>query len=267
MALSGACRDGMEVRIQESVEELSTDLADYISDLSEATIKERGAFCIAISGGSLVSLMRTLISAPYIKTIDWAKWHIFWADERVVAKNHVDSNYRLAKDIFLSKIPLVPSHLHSINDSLTAEKAANEYEFVIRQLVRTRVVGVSEISDCPRFDLILLGMGYDGHVASLFPNHSVLNEKDDWVTYIIDSPKPPPERITFTLPVIKSAANVAVVVTGSNKADIVHMAIDDVGLECPSVPAKMIQPINGKLIWFLDKSAASKLGGASQTSA
>lgn len=266
MALSGACRDGMELRIQESLEELSTDLADYISDLSEATIKERGAFCIAISGGSLVSLMRTLSQAPYIKTIDWAKWHIFWADERVVAKNHADSNYKLAKDNFLSKIPFVPSHLHSINDSLTAEKAANEYEFVIRQLVRTRVVGVSEVSDCPRFDLILLGMGEDGHVASLFPNHSVLDEENDWVTYIIDSPKPPPERITFTLPVIKSSANVAVVVTGSNKADMVHLAINDVGPECPSVPAKMIQPINGKLLWFLDKSAASKLGGAAQNS-
>ncbi|XP_074336460.1 putative 6-phosphogluconolactonase 1 isoform X2 [Apium graveolens] len=266
MALSGACRDGMELRIHESLEELSTDLADYISDLSEETIKERGSFCIAISGGSLVSLMRTLSQAPYIKTIDWAKWHIFWADERVVAKNHPDSNYKLAKDNFLSKIPFLPSHLHSINDSLTAEEAANEYEFVIRQLVRTRLVGVSEISDCPRFDLILLGMGSDGHVASLFPNHSVLDEENEWVTYIIDSPEPPPERITFTLPVIKSSANVAVVVTGSNKADMVHLAIDNVGTECPSVPAKMIQPINGKLLWFLDKSAASKLGGAAQIS-
>ncbi|KAK1387010.1 hypothetical protein POM88_015188 [Heracleum sosnowskyi] len=116
------------------------------------------------------------------------------------------------------------------------EEAANEYEFVIRQLVRTRVVGVSEISDCPEND------------------------------YIIDSPKPPPERITFTLPVIQSSANVAVVVTGSKKADMVHLAIDDVGSECPSVPAKMIQPINGKLLWFLDEPAASKLGGATQNS-
>ena len=164
------------------------------------------------------------------------------------------------------QIPFVPSYLHSINDSLTAEKAAEEYEFVIRQLVRTRVIGASEITDCPKFDLIVLGMGSDGHVASLFPNHSVLNEKSDWVTYIIDSPKPPPERITFTLPVINSSSNVAVVVTGSNKADMVHLAIDDVGPACPSVPAKMIHPIDGKLLWFLDKSAASKLDGATQFS-
>ncbi|KAL1828863.1 hypothetical protein DCAR_0208125 [Daucus carota subsp. sativus] len=266
MALPGARRDGVELRIHETLEELSTDLADYISDLSEMTIKERGAFCIAISGGSLVSLMGKLCQAPYLKTIDWGGWHVFWADERAVAKNHADSNYKLAKDTFLSKIPFVPSYLHSINDSLTAEKAAEEYEFVIRQLVRTRVIGASEISDCPKFDLIVLGMGCDGHVASLFPNHSVLNEKSDWVTYIIDSPKPPPERITFTLPVINSSSNVAVVVTGSNKADMVHLAIDDVGPECPSVPAKMIHPIDGKLLWFLDKSAASKLDGATQFS-
>lgn len=156
--------------------------------------------------------------------------------------------------------------MHSINDSLTAEEAAGEYEFVIRQLVRTRIIGASEISDCPKFDLIVLGMGYDGHVASLFPNHSVLDEKSEWVTFIIDSPKPPPERITFTLPVINSSSNVALIATGSNKADMVRLAIDDAGPECPLVPAKMIRPIDGKLLWFLDKSAASKLDEAAEFS-
>ncbi|KAL8112058.1 hypothetical protein AgCh_019673 [Apium graveolens] len=266
MALPGAHRDVMELRIYETLEELSTELADYISDLSEASIRERGAFCIAISGGSLISLMGKLCEAPYLKTIDWARWHVFWADERAVAKNHVDSNYKLAKDTFLSKVPFVPGHLHSINDSLTSEKAAREYEFVIRKLVKTRVIGASEISDCPKFDLIILGMGQDGHVASLFPNHSVLDEKSEWVTYLINSPKPPPERITFTLPVINSSSNVVLVVTGSNKAEMVRSVIDDVGPECPSVPAKMIHPIDGKLLWFLDYAAASKLNGIAEYS-
>ncbi|GKA07463.1 probable 6-phosphogluconolactonase 1 [Tanacetum coccineum] len=107
-------------------------------------------------------------------------------------------------------LPIVPSHVRSINDSLTAKEAANEYEFVIRQLVRTRVVNVSDVSDCPKFDLVLLGMGPDGHVPSLFPNHLVLEEKNERVTFITTSPKPPPERITFTLPVINSTANMAV---------------------------------------------------------
>ncbi|KAJ0818121.1 putative 6-phosphogluconolactonase [Helianthus annuus] len=202
---------------------------------------------------------RKLSEAPYKKTIDWSKWYIFWADERVVAKNHVDSNYKLAKDNLLSKLPIVPSHVYSINDSLTAEEAASEYEFVIRQLVKTRVVNVSDISDCPKFDLILLEVGADGHVASLFPNHPVLEEKNEWVTFIANAPKPPPERITLTLPVINSAANVIMVATGGVKAEAVRMAIDDMDPECSVLPARMIQPSVGKLVWFLDVEAASKL--------
>ncbi|XP_057493327.1 probable 6-phosphogluconolactonase 1 isoform X2 [Actinidia eriantha] len=263
MAFSGDHSDRGELRTHESLDELRTDLADYIADLSEMSVKERGIFAVALSGGSLIGLIGKLCEAPYNKTVDWAKWYIFWADERVVGKNHDDSNYKLAKDGFLSKVPIVPSHVHSINDSVSAEQAADDYEFVIRQLVRTRVISVSEISDCPKFDLVLLGMGPDGHVASLFPNHSVLGENDEWVTFITDSPKPPPERITFTLPVINSASNVAVVATGISKAEALHLAIDDVGPDCLSLPARMVQPTNGKLVWFLDKAAASKLDGRS----
>ncbi|XP_023531045.1 probable 6-phosphogluconolactonase 1 [Cucurbita pepo subsp. pepo] len=258
MALCGDHKD-RELRIHESLEELSTDLADYIAELSEASVKERGVFSIALSGGSLISLMGKLCEAPYNKTVDWGKWYIFWADERVVAKSHADSNYKLAKDNLLSKVPIVPSHVHSINDSVSAEEAADEYKFVIRQSVKSRIVSVSDVSDSPKFDLILLGMGADGHVASLFPDHSVLEEKDEWVAFITNSPKPPPERITFTFPVINSASNVAIVVTGENKAETVHLAIDDAGNDSPLLPARLIQPRKGKLTWFLDKYAASKL--------
>lgn len=259
MAQSAVQKHGMELRIHESLHELRTDLAEYIAELSEVSVKERGIFTIAISGGSLIDLMGKLYEAPYNKTVDWAKWHIYWADERVVAKSHVDSNYRLAKDGFLSKMPIVPSHVHSINDSLTADEAASEYEFVIRQSVKSRVICVSEVRDCPKFDLILLGMGKDGHVAALFPDNSALDENDEWVTFITDSPKAPPERMTFTLPVINSASNVAIVVTGGSKAEAVHLAVDDVGPDCPQLPARMVQPTNGKLVWFMDEPAASKL--------
>ncbi|KAG9143693.1 hypothetical protein Leryth_026374 [Lithospermum erythrorhizon] len=265
MALSGAGKqtNGRDVRIYENSDELSTELAEYIAEVSETAVKDRGIFAIALSGGSLISLMRKLCETPYNKTVDWAKWYIFWVDERVVAKSHQDSNYKLAKDGFLTKVPVIPSHVHSINDSVSAEQAAEEYEFLIRQLVRTRVISVSDFSDCPKFDLILLGMGPDGHVASLFPDHSVLEETEAWVTFIIDSPKPPPERITFTLPVINSASNVAVVVTGSNKAETVNIVTNgDAEPDRPPLPAKMIQPSNGELVWFLDKAAASKLDGA-----
>ncbi|KAK1419886.1 hypothetical protein QVD17_29307 [Tagetes erecta] len=266
MALFESNKNRGEVRVHENLDELSTDLADYIAELSEASVKERGFFAIALSGGSVITLMRNLCGAPYSKTVDWSKWYIFWVDERVVSKSHVDSNYKLAKDHLLCKLPIVPSHVHSINDSLTAEEAANEYEFVIRQLVRTRVVNVSDVSDCPKFDLILLEMGPDGHVASLIPDHPVLEEKNEWVTFITTSPNPPPERITFTLPVINSAANVVVVATGGRKAEAVQLAIDDVGPDGPVLPARMVEPIVGKLVWFFDNQAASKLKGFSQFS-
>ncbi|KAG5521358.1 hypothetical protein RHGRI_033800 [Rhododendron griersonianum] len=243
MALYGADNGRGELRIHDSIDELRTDLADYIAELSDARLCE----------------------APYKKTVDWGKWHIFWADERVVAKSHAESNYKLAKDGLLSKVPIIPNHIHSINDSASAEQAAEDYEFVIRQLVRTRVISVSEINDCPKFDLIILGMGPDGHVASLFPNHSALNENDEWVTFITDSPKPPPERITFTMPVLNSASNVAVAVTGIGKSEAVHLVIDNVGPNLP-LPARMVRPSNGKLVWFLDKPAASELDNFSQFS-
>ncbi|XP_031491964.1 probable 6-phosphogluconolactonase 1 isoform X2 [Nymphaea colorata] len=257
MDISGEIKKRGDVRIYDTKDDLATDLADYVAELSEIAVKERGYFAVALSGGSLISLMGKLCEPHYYKIVDWAKWHIFWVDERVVAKSHPDSNYKLAKDGLLSKVPVVPSHVYSINDTLSAEQAAEEYEFVLRQLVKTRTVDVVESSDCPKFDLILLGMGPDGHIASLFPNHSAINERNEWVTFIIDSPKPPPERITFTLPVINFASNIAFVVTGGNKAEAVRLAIN----ENPEhiLPARLVSPSNGNLVWFLDKEAASEL--------
>lgn len=158
-------------------------------------------------------------------------------------------------------MPIIPSHVHSINDSVSAEEAADEYEFLIRQSVKNRIVSVSETSDCPRFDFILLELGVDGHVASLFPNQSASKEKEEeWVTFTTDLSKPSHERITFTLPVINSASNIAVIATGYSKAEAVHLAAaDKIGPACPVVPARMVQPVKGKLVWFLDKPAASNL--------
>ncbi|EHA8590663.1 putative 6-phosphogluconolactonase 2 [Cocos nucifera] len=268
MAASGEARKKSELRVFESLDELATDFAEYIAQLSETSVKERGCFTIALSGGSLISLIGKLCVAPYNKTVDWTKWYVFWADERAVAKNHGDSNYKQTKDGFLSKVSVLNSHVYSINDNVTVEDAAGEYEFAIRQLVKIRIIGVCESNDCPKFDLILLGMGSDGHVASLFPHHPVLDQKEEWVTYITNSPRPPPERITFTLPVINSASNVAVVATGEDKAMAVHLAIADAidSLDSVSLPARMLRPADGKLVWFLDKPAASVLDAGNNCS-
>ncbi|PKU70180.1 probable 6-phosphogluconolactonase 1 [Dendrobium catenatum] len=260
MAASGDVKSINELRIFESIDDLATDLAEYIAQLSEVSVRERGFFTIALTGGSLISLMGKLSEAPYNKTVDWTKWYVFWADERAVAKNHVDSNYKLTKDGFLSKVSVLNSHIYSINENLTVEEAAREYEFMIRQLVKVRTIDVSESNDCPKFDLILLELGSDGHVASLFPHHISLQHKEDWVTYITDSPEPPPERITFTLPVINSASNIVMLGVGDEKAMVVKQVIDNLtnGLDV-SLPAKMVSPSEGKLVWFLDKPSASFL--------
>uniref|UniRef100_A0A7C8YRI7 6-phosphogluconolactonase n=2 Tax=Opuntia streptacantha TaxID=393608 RepID=A0A7C8YRI7_OPUST len=104
MFFSGVQTSRGELRIHESLDDLSADLVEYVSELSDASVKERGVFAIALSGGSLIGLLGKLCEAPYNKTIDWAKWYVFWVDERVVAKSHADSNYKLAKDGLLSKV-------------------------------------------------------------------------------------------------------------------------------------------------------------------
>ncbi|KAJ6432177.1 hypothetical protein OIU84_019432 [Salix udensis] len=132
---------------------------------------------------------------------------------------------------YLFKVPVVPSHVNSINDSVSAEEAADVYEFHIRQLVKTRTINVSDNSDCPKL--------------------------------LSPTPPNPRRRGSRSLcPVINSASNVAVVVTGESKAEAVHLAIDGVGPDCLSLPARLVQPTKGKLVWFLDKPAASKLDGS-----
>lgn len=147
--------------------------------------------------------------------------------------------------------------MYAINDALSAEGAADDYELCIRHLVKNAIIATSETSGFPKFDLMLLGMGPDGHVASLFPGHPLVQEKEKWVTFIKDSPKPPPERITFTFPVINSSAHVALVLTGANKAHPVHVALGD-GQDSDVLPVQRVLP-EGELVWFLDRAAASKL--------
>lgn len=125
-------------------------------------------------------------------------------------------------------------------------------------LVKSNVIGSSE-SGFPQFDLMLLGMGADGHVASLFPGHPALREDKKWVTHLTDSPKPPPERITYTLPVINAASNVAMVVTGAGKANAVRSALEDDPNKTRKLPVELISPEEGHFKWYLDKGAASNL--------
>ncbi|CAI9781825.1 unnamed protein product [Fraxinus pennsylvanica] len=200
-----------------------------------------------------------MVESPYKDSVDWSKWLIFWVDERVVPLDSDDSNYKLAWDGFLSKVPISPSNIYAINDKLSPEGAADDYETRLKHLVESKIIPLSNASGFPKFDLMLLGMGPDGHVASLFPTRQQRYEKNRWVTFIIDSPKPPPPRITFTLPVINSATEIAMVVTGAELADTVKKTSGG-GLAPGSTPLPCMEVSpEGELTWFSDKDATSKL--------
>ncbi|BBN17457.1 6-phosphogluconolactonase [Marchantia polymorpha subsp. ruderalis] len=258
MGTSTQIKDGVELKVFESVQDLGDDLADYVAALSKCAVEARAAFSIVLSGGSLISTMGKLTEEPYLGSIDWARWHVFWADERVVPLDHPDSNYKLALDGLLSKVPIPPGNVYAINDKLSPQKAAEDYELGLKQLVKKNVLRLDEAGEYPRFDLILLGMGPDGHLASLFPHHPLVSKTDTWVASIEDSPKPPPERITLTLPAINAAENVAFVATGSGKADKLKLVFGG-DLPFGEVPAKLVSPVSGKLVWFADKPAVAKL--------
>ncbi|KAL6660994.1 hypothetical protein ACP70R_000378 [Stipagrostis hirtigluma subsp. patula] len=256
---AGETASRKKLLIFDSEEDLAASLAGYTAELSAKFAAERGAFSVVLSGGSLVKALRKLAEPPYREAVDWSKWHVFWVDERVVPKDHADSNYRLAFDEFLSKVPIPADQVYAINDSLSAEEAADDYESRLKQLVKNGAIEMSSVTGFPKFDLMLLGMGPDGHVASLFPGHPVVHENQKWVTYVKDSPKPPPERITFTFPVINSSAYIALVVTGAGKGGAVHKALSEEHNTSDLLPVEMVSLQDGELTWFTDKPAVSML--------
>ncbi|KAM0037041.1 putative 6-phosphogluconolactonase [Helianthus debilis subsp. tardiflorus] len=242
----------------QSEEATAIALANYIADLSAKSIAAHGSFSVVLSGGTLFDTTRKLLEPPYIKSIDWSKWLIFFLDERVVPLDHPDSNYKLAYDGFLSKVPIPKSNIYPIKENLSPEEAAEEYEQRLKHLVANNTLKTSPTTGFAKFDLMLVGMGPDGHVASLFCWHFQRFEKQKWVTFITDSPKPPPPRITFTFPLINSASEIALVVVGEEKADAVKVALGEHASYGYPLPVQKVSP-EGNLTWFLDNGATSRL--------
>ncbi|WOG95444.1 hypothetical protein DCAR_0414763 [Daucus carota subsp. sativus] len=241
-----------------SEEEVSVELAQYVIYLSDKCIKAKDSFTVVLSGGTLIHTMRKLVEKPNADCVDWSKWFVFWLDERVVSLEDPDSNYKLAYDGFLSKVPIPDGNIFAIDDELSTEEAAEEYEARLRVLVDNRTIGLSSCTGFPKFDLVLLGMGPDGHVASLFPWLYQRYEEERWVTFVKDSPKPPSSRITMTFPVINSSSECALVVTGKQVAYAVKVALASRESNFIPLPVEMVYP-EGNLTWFLDKDALSQL--------
>ncbi|CAN8277304.1 unnamed protein product [Cochlearia groenlandica] len=203
--------------------ELSVAMAKYTANLSEKFYKKRGYFTVVLSGGDLISWLSELLKPKYLECIEWSKWHIFWVDDRVVPWDDKDSNYKQATNGFLSKVPIPIGNIHAIDQTCA---------------------GLGDAK----------GMGHDGHMASLFPNHYQINEKASLVTYITDSPKLPPKRITFTLPVINCASYNLMAVCDETQADAIAKVFSN-DLDLPA--ARLTGDIEA--IWYLDEAAASKI--------
>ncbi len=237
-----------------TVDALAPALRAYVIACQEAGLARHGVFKVAVSGGSLPkTLAQALLAAPAsdADTVKWDKWEIFFADERAVPLDDADSNYALLKAELLDKLPPggASPMVHPIDASVLddAQELADRYE---QALVKS-FAGRDSVR-LPIFDLLLLGCGPDGHTCSLFPGHELLREGDAWVAPIEDSPKPPPRRVTLTLPVVTHAVRVAFVATGAGKKEVLKEIFEDAtGLPC----ALVNEGCGERCSWFVDNAA------------
>jgi 6-phosphogluconolactonase len=227
------------------VEALALKMADAVEADARAAIAARGRFSIALSGGSVAAaFFPTLARLP----LDWTHVDFFWCDERAVPPSHADSNYAAARALWLGPARVPEARIHRMPadaPDLAAAAAAYEAEM-------SRVSGTP-----PRLDVVLLGVGPDGHVASLFPAHAALAEDHRSVLAIEDSPKPPPRRLTLTVPVLAAAERVIVAATGKAKAEILREALED---ESSALPLALVVKRARRAMALLDAEAASLLG-------
>jgi len=230
--------------IEGTLEELIAEIALYVKSIFNESVKKRGEFRIALSGGSSMDVFaKAFLNKDAMSSMDWSKWQVFWADERWLAPTNEDSNYFRSKSVFLDYAGIPSKQIHPYETTLKPPDSALAYEEEIRNIFG------SNLDEIPRFDLIVLGIGEDGHTASLFPNHPILEEKERLVSYLVDSPKPPLVRMTFSLPLINNAHHIAFVASGSEKKMILKELVKN---NLPiNLPAKMVSLNYGEIKWFL----------------
>jgi 6-phosphogluconolactonase len=249
-----------EIEIVPDTAALAQRAAEQFSGLAGYAIHKRGRFVVALSGGSSPKLMNTLLAAPpFADKINWPKVFVFWGDERCVGPEHADSNYRMARETLLEHVSIPDANIHRVHGELAPEHAAQRYEDELREFFEQGGVPAGR-QGSPRFDLILLGLGDDGHTASLFPGTPAVRENQRWALAVKHDTPPPPlvDRVTLTPPMINAAANITFLVSGAGKAERLRQVLYD-----PSnpdrLPAQAVKPKDGKLLWLLDEAAGGKI--------
>uniref|UniRef100_A0A0K8SQJ7 6-phosphogluconolactonase n=1 Tax=Lygus hesperus TaxID=30085 RepID=A0A0K8SQJ7_LYGHE len=236
--------DSRKIVIVDSEVDVIKNLCATIEEIADKSIKDHGRFRVGLSSGSLVGFLSKGLSN--IKT-DWSNWVLAFCDERVVPFDNQDSTYGVYVAALCENGPLKKEQFVIIDPSLDVAAAAKDYA--------SKLAEVFPSSDLPQFDALLLGMGPDGHTCSLFPDHPGLQVTDLWVAPIENSPKPPPNRVTLTFPVINNARNCIFALTGQGKAEMVKKILKN----NENLPAGMVLPREGEVLWILDKPAASLL--------
>jgi 6-phosphogluconolactonase len=227
--------------------------ATHWVDLANQAVRQHGSFHVALSGGSTPrQLHQTLCQQEFSTRAPWQQVHVYWGDERAVAPEHADSNYRMARETLLDHVPIPPDQIHPmVTGAQNLAAQADAYHDLLKRNL------AADDTDVPGFDLVLLGLGGDGHTASLFPGTDILTVNDRWAATVY-VPQLDSWRVSLTLPVFNAARHVMVLVSGVDKADIVHDLFTQAPDE-PSYPIQRIQPA-GEMTWYLDRAATSRLG-------
>jgi 6-phosphogluconolactonase len=241
----------MNIKVFPTRDQFNHAATRYIVQTASEAVVAHGHFTIALSGGSTPKEAYGLLAlAPYRDQIDWTKTEIFWGDERCVPPDDAESNYHLAYETMLSKLPIPADHIHRMPaDQRDLVAASTAYEQEMR-----RVFGTDGV---PNFDLIHLGLGPEAHTASLFPHQASLQETQRLVMPVT-VPKPPPARLTFTPPLLNAAKHILFLVTGAEKADAVQAVLEG-DYQPEEHPAQIVRPTQGEVTWMLDMAAASRL--------
>lgn len=243
-----------DIQIVANADALYRIAAAEVLSSAEAAVREQASFTLVLSGGSTPKSLYSLLAddASWRARVPWEKTHVFWGDERHVPPDHPDSNYRMAHEAMLSKVPVPAANIHRIKSEYTsAEQAAQDYEHTLRAFFYLTA------GQYPCFDLVFLGLGPDAHTASLFPGAQALHEQQrlvvaTWVGKFYT------ERITMTAPVLSNAKRIVFLVSGEEKA-LPLKAVLEGRAEPSQLPAQLIQPRHGRLLWLVDQAAARLL--------
>jgi 6-phosphogluconolactonase len=236
----------MESRSFESAEELALHVAEWLSALAQAS---DGDFAVCLSGGSTPRRLYERLGTPAIASrFPWRRSHWFWGDERFVPHTHPDSNFRMANEAFLSRVPVPGVNIHAVpTDGLSPDEAAAAYEATLMGFYGADTLS----SGRPLFDVTLLGIGEDGHTASLFPGQPALQETRHWAVAVVGAKRDP--RVTLTYPALNSSGHVAFLATGKEKQEVLTRVRDGIS----ALPAAMVHPV-GHLHWFTDRAAEAR---------